>query len=131
MYKLITQCTLAISSIVRLRILRLHTNYIVIARFLKNYTLQVDQNWQRRTSFGCQNSSGWTNFGKNFCRNWSGVIGMHVSLGKMFPAHVSLGMRVSPYTYHWGCVFPISDTCFPRTNFTREACFLDCSATHS
>ena len=41
------------------------------------------------------------------------VIGMRVSPGKMFPTHVSLGMRVSPYTYHQGCVFPISDTCFP------------------
>ena len=28
------------------------------------------------------------------------VIGTRVSLRKMFPAHVSLGMRVSPHTYH-------------------------------
>ena len=34
----------------------------MIARFLKNYILQVDQNWQRRTSFGCQNLSGRTDF---------------------------------------------------------------------
>ena len=32
--------------------------------------------------------------------------------GKMFPAHVSLGMRVFPHTFHY-----------------RDACFLDCSAT--
>ena len=26
-------------------------------------------------------------------------------------------------------MFPISDICFPRTHFPRDACFLDCSAT--
>ena len=30
----------------------------------------------------------------------SGVIGMRVSPGKMFPAQVSLGMRVSPQIYY-------------------------------
>ena len=35
----------------------------------------------------------------------AGVIGMRVSPGKMFPAHVSLGMRV------------------PRTHIPRDACF--------
>ena len=28
------------------------------------------------------------------------VIGMHVSPRKMFPARISLGMRVPPHTYH-------------------------------
>ena len=30
----------------------------------------------------------------------TGVIGMRVSPGKIFRTHVSLGMRVSPHTYH-------------------------------
>ena len=34
-------------------------------------------------------------------------VGMRVSPGKMFPAHVSPGMRVSPHTY------PYRDACFP------------------
>ena len=29
-----------------------------------------------------------------------GVIGMRVSPGIVFPAHISLGMRVSPHIYH-------------------------------
>ena len=57
------------------------------------------------------------------------VIVMRVSPSKMFPAHTSLGMRVSLHTYHQGCVFPISDTCFPHTYFITDAYFLDCSAT--
>ena len=59
---------------------------------------------------------------------------MRVSTGKMFPEHVSPAMRVSPkscthITRPEGCVFPISDTCISHTHFTRDACFLDCSAT--
>ena len=30
----------------------------------------------------------------------TGVIGMRVSPGIVFPAHISLGMRVSPHIYH-------------------------------
>ena len=30
----------------------------------------------------------------------TGVIGMHVSPGIVFPAHISLGMRVSLHIYH-------------------------------
>ena len=30
----------------------------------------------------------------------NGVIGMRVSPGIVFPAHISLGMRVSPLIYH-------------------------------
>ena len=30
----------------------------------------------------------------------AGVIGMRVSPGIVFPAHISLGMRVSPHIYH-------------------------------
>ena len=30
----------------------------------------------------------------------TGDMGMRVSPGKMFPAHASLGIRVSPHTYH-------------------------------
>ena len=35
----------------------------------------------------------------NRARN-TGVIGMRVSPGIVFPAHISLGMRVSPHIYH-------------------------------
>ena len=31
---------------------------------------------------------------------YAGVIGMRVSPGIVFPAHISLGMRVSPHIYH-------------------------------
>ena len=32
--------------------------------------------------------------------NCTGVTGICVSQGCVFPAHISLGMRVSPHTYH-------------------------------
>ena len=47
---------------------------------------------------------------------------MRVSPGKMFPAHVSLGVRLPRTHITW-------DAYFPRTHFTRDAYLLDCSAT--
>ena len=35
----------------------------------------------------------------NFVTRGAGVIGMYVSLGKMFPIHPSMGMHVSLHTY--------------------------------
>ena len=38
--------------------------------------------------------------GHLFYEGCSGVTGICVSQGCVFPAHISLGMRVSPHTYH-------------------------------
>ena len=45
--------------------------------------------------------TGWQVLQKlKFCGVGGGVIGMRVSPGIVFPAHISLGMRVSPHIYH-------------------------------
>ena len=35
-----------------------------------------------------------------YSQNYAGVTVIYVSPGNVFPAHISLGMRVSPHTYH-------------------------------
>ena len=48
----------------------------------------------------CSFMVNWISEVKPAIESVAGVIRMHVSLGIMFPAHVSLGIHVFPHTYH-------------------------------